>query len=174
MLIALHPKYKPRHSGERREGFDAVAGRALEMGDRKLVIPPRFLSQRQVGQTDLYAQLPCQGDSLLHGGQLFTHNMNNENTAPKPLINIAAVMKLLGYRSPWGLMRFVRAHGVPFIQLNACRIMFDQDKLQAWLDARTSPQPTKRAAVMLLLGSKNQKAEREGLFNSVHSESLTR
>ena len=69
--------------------------------------------------------------------------MNNENTAPKPLIKIAAVMKLLGYRSPWGLMRFVRANGVPFIQLNACRIMFDQDKLQAWLDARTSPQPTK-------------------------------
>ncbi len=68
----------------------------------------------------------------------------NDNSTPKPLLKIAVVMKILGYRSPWGLMRFVRANGVPFIQLNACRIMFDQDKLQAWLDARTKPQPTKR------------------------------
>jgi hypothetical protein len=68
--------------------------------------------------------------------------MNNPiPTTPKPLLSTDAVMKFLGYRSPWGLMRFVRSHGVPFIQLNPCRIMFDEDQLQAWLASRTSPQP---------------------------------
>jgi len=65
--------------------------------------------------------------------------MNNP-TITKPLLSTDAVMKLLGYRSKWGFLRFVHQQGVPYIRLNAARIMFDETQLNEWLASRRSPQ----------------------------------
>jgi hypothetical protein len=44
--------------------------------------------------------------------------MKNKLTS-KPLLSTDAVMKLLGYRSTWGFLRFVHRQGVPCIRFNA-------------------------------------------------------
>jgi predicted DNA-binding transcriptional regulator AlpA len=64
-------------------------------------------------------------------------------TITKPLLSTETAMKLLGYRSKWGFLRFVHQQGVPHIRLNASRIMFDQTQLDEWLASRRSPSLSK-------------------------------
>lgn len=49
----------------------------------------------------------------------------------------AEVMKLLRYENVAAFYNFVRTQGVPFIQLNPRRFLFDATAITAWLEDRT-------------------------------------
>ena len=68
--------------------------------------------------------------------------LNSTNAEPVAgignLLTSTQVMGILGYRNRPGFFQFCRAHGVPHIRLNARRIMFDANVLNAWLASRST------------------------------------
>lgn len=53
------------------------------------------------------------------------------------LLESSEVKALLGYSDNASFWSMVRAAGMPFIKLNARRIMFEESAVKAWLDTRT-------------------------------------
>jgi len=52
----------------------------------------------------------------------------------KTAFSAKQVMELFGYRSRSSFYRFIMSEGVPHIRLNARRILFFEDELQAWIE----------------------------------------
>lgn len=48
-----------------------------------------------------------------------------------------AVFALLGYSDPSTAWKAVKKAGVPYVRINARRIIFEESQVRAWLDRRT-------------------------------------
>lgn len=58
--------------------------------------------------------------------------------ADRPPLKAAAVMARLGFKDKASFWAFVWKFGVPCIRLNSRNIIFDELRLQDWLDRRST------------------------------------
>ena len=56
-------------------------------------------------------------------------------------LNSRVVMTRFGYQDNSAFWAFVRAQGVPFVRLNARKLVFDAASLEAWISKRTVGTP---------------------------------
>lgn len=73
-------------------------------------------------------------------------NTKQGDTAPIPdrpdrLLTSGVVRERLSYKDRAAFWNFVHASGLPFIRLNARRIMFSERALEDWLARRSSNSP---------------------------------
>ena len=69
--------------------------------------------------------------------QLKPNPQNTDKAGTSPFLSSRAVMARFGYKNNSAFFAFVRAQGVPFVRLNARKLVFDPASLEAWVSKRS-------------------------------------